>query len=236
MKIINISFTFILIASLTISSVVTGQNICESASGFLTSLPPEVPILISPSDQAESLPDSIIVVWHSRIHTGLYTLQVSALDDFSNLFVSEIGVDTLFALTGLAKGATYYWRVCGNNAAGASAFTEAWRLTTASSSAVDAKKAPIPHRYALLPVYPNPFNPTTTITYHLPEPAEVALVIYNSMGQSVRQLVSGLRQAGEYRVTWDGSDGRGISVTSGLYLCHVKAGSHVFTQKILLIR
>ncbi len=224
------------ICLLTTVAAATESNICESALLFLTSLPPDAPILHSPADETANLPDSIVVIWHSRIHTGLYTLQVADSTDFSNLFVSEMTGDTLFTLSNLDMSTTYYWRVCGNNPAGSSIFSDIWQFSTTPLSSIDMENNLIPKHYALLPIYPNPFNPVTTITYHLPEKADVSLMIYNSMGQSVRELVSANQLAGEYKMIWDGRDNQSASVTSGLYICFFKAGNRVFSQKILLIR
>ena len=216
--------------------VIADKGEGESDSGFLTSLPPDAPALNSPANEATQLPDTITVIWHSQVHAASYTLQVSGVIDFSDLFVSKTGTDTVLTLSGFEKSTTYYWRVSASNVAGEGVFSDVWSFTTSSPSAVNRKISSTPKRYALLPVYPNPFNPKTTVTYHLPEQAEVSLVIYNSMGQSVQELVSGNKKAGEYMVTWDGRDYRGAPVTSGVYICLFKSGSHVFTQKILLMR
>lgn len=231
--IIVLSFIGLLTGGVAIADNTT---VCESGSGFLTSLPPDAPALYSPADEATFLPDTITVIWHSQVHTASYTLQVSGVFDFTDLFVSKTGTDTALTLTGFEKSTTYYWRVSASNVAGESVFSDEWSFITCSPSAVDGKISSIPKHYALLPAYPNPFNPKTTITYHLPEKAEISLVIYNSMGQSIQELVSGQRQAGEYTVTWDGRDSRGAPVASGLYICLFKTGSRVFTQKILLMR
>ena len=102
--------------------------------------------------------------------------------------------------------------------------------------AVDQMDNLIPKKFNLFPAYPNPFNPSTVFTYILPEKAEVKLVIYNSKGQSIRELSSGTLGAGNYSVQWDGLDNDGMSVISGLYLCTLKANNHIFTQKLLLLK
>ena len=225
-----------LISFLSGSAVIADKGTGESLPGFLTSLPPDAPMLYSPSDETTNLADTINVIWHSRLHAATYTLQVSATIDFADMFLNKTCMDTSFTITDLAKSTTYYWRVSASNVAGEGDLSEVWSFTTSSPSAVDRRINSIPEHYALLPVYPNPFNPKATITYHLPEQAEISLVIYNSMGQSVQKLDSGMRQAGEYVLTWDGKNSRGAPVTSGLYICILKTGSLVFTQKILLMR
>jgi hypothetical protein len=216
--------------------IFAGSGRGESASGFLTSRTPEAPLLYSPTNESFNIKDTITLIWHSQIHTSAYILEVSSVIDFHNLFTRETCSDTTFTLNGFEKSNSYYWRVRAYNVAGNGDFSNVWSFTTSSASAVDMKNNLIPKRYALLPAYPNPFNPMTSITYHLPEEAPVSIVIYNSLGQIVRELVSYRYPAGEYIVTWDGRDSRGILVTSGVYLCHFKTGGYKFTQKIMLIR
>lgn len=94
----------------------------------------------------------------------------------------------------------------------------------------------LPGEYALFQNYPNPFNPTTEISFTLPEASEVTLAIYNSSGQLVRQLVSGLRAAGRHSLMWDAKDELGAPVASGVYLYMLKAGNFVAQRKLILMK
>lgn len=85
-------------------------------------------------------------------------------------------------------------------------------------------------------VYPNPFNPSTTISYDLPTDALISIVIYDATGQMVRQLVNEQRLAGRYQVQWDAKDNLGRSVGSGVYIAKVEAGSFSASQKMLLLK
>ena len=97
----------------------------------------------------------------------------------------------------------------------------------------------IPQETALLPNYPNPFNPETWIPYLLAAPAEVVLTIYDMNGVTVRRLEMGHQPAGLYQrrsraVYWDGRNGRGESVASGLYFYTLSAGEFTATRKMLI--
>ena len=99
----------------------------------------------------------------------------------------------------------------------------------------------IPEETALLPNYPNPFNPETWIPYHLAESAEVALTIYDMNGQLVRRLRVGHQAAGVYQnrsraVYWDGRNQLGESVASGLYFYMLTAGNFTATRKMLILK
>lgn len=85
-------------------------------------------------------------------------------------------------------------------------------------------------------VYPNPFNPRTTISYELPADTDVSVIIYDAIGQEIRQLVSRHYTAGRYSVQWDAKDHMGRSVGSGVYIAKIVAGSNTAIQKMLLLK
>ena len=93
-----------------------------------------------------------------------------------------------------------------------------------------------PEGYALLPNRPNPFNPSTQIAYRLPQAGAVALVVYNLMGQSIRVLDQGYREAGAYQMQWDGRDGQGRQVASGVYLFRLTSGAFSQTRQMVLLK
>ena len=97
----------------------------------------------------------------------------------------------------------------------------------------------IPEVTALLPNYPNPFNPETWIPYQLSEPTNVTLTIYDIQGRVVRALDLGHQRAGIYHrrsraAYWDGRNAVGESVASGLYFYTLKAGDFSATRKMLI--
>jgi ligand-binding sensor domain-containing protein len=89
----------------------------------------------------------------------------------------------------------------------------------------------LPQKFTLFPNYPNPFNPTTTIRYSLPEASHVTLNIYDITGRLVEQLVNQHTPAGYHTVSWDAT-----SHSSGVYIARLKAGSFVKTQKMVLMK
>lgn len=107
-------------------------------------------------------------------------------------------------------------------------------LTPVLSSADDMSG--IPAEYSLDQNYPNPFNPTTLIRFGLPEEAEISLTIYNIMGEAVRLLDAGRKNAGYHQAVWDGRNNHGEYVPSGIYLYTLKAGERSFTKKIVFLK
>lgn len=82
--------------------------------------------------------------------------------------------------------------------------------------------------------YPNPFNPTTTISFSIKEKAPVELIIYNILGQKVRTLLNQPLEPGEHSIVWNGTDNKGRSVASGIYFYRMKAGNYSETKKMVL--
>jgi len=99
----------------------------------------------------------------------------------------------------------------------------------------DAVEA-IPSGFSLVQNYPNPFNPTTEIHYTVPKRTNVSIEIYNLLGRKITSLVNEEKSAGDYSVTWDGTDSKGSSVGSGIYFYQIKAGDFRDARKMLLLK
>ena len=95
---------------------------------------------------------------------------------------------------------------------------------------------PVPTEFALHNNYPNPFNPTTTINYDLPQDGSVRLIIYDVMGREVTRLVNGFTPAGYHSVRWDARNKMGENVSAGVYFYHLQSGTFVKTQKMVLLK
>jgi len=110
----------------------------------------------------------------------------------------------------------------------------------------DGPEKGLPTRFDLSQNYPNPFNPTTLIHYSLPDrdregrPHHTTLKVYNILGQVVRTLVDEEQVSGYYSVRWDGRDGLGKEVSSGVYFYRLKVKGDRLkvtkTRKMVLLR
>ncbi len=95
----------------------------------------------------------------------------------------------------------------------------------------------LPAEYQLYQNYPNPFNLSTKISYYLPEPADVSLKIYNSLGQEIVNLLNNEFQSSGYHIlTWNGKDNYGMPVASGNYFYKLKAGNVVLIKKMVVLK
>ena len=104
------------------------------------------------------------------------------------------------------------------------------------SSETQEEVVALPTEYALGQNFPNPFNPTTTIQYDLPQAGWVVLKIYDALGREVRTLVRGDNPAGRHTVLWNGSNDEGVNLSSGMYIYRLTAGTFEQTRKMLLVR
>ncbi len=92
-----------------------------------------------------------------------------------------------------------------------------------------------PAVFSLADNYPNPFNPTTTLQYALPQVADVALTVYNVLGQPVRTLVAERQAAGRYAVEWDATNDQGHRLSAGMYFYRLQAGGDFREVKKMLL-
>jgi len=94
----------------------------------------------------------------------------------------------------------------------------------------------IPLEFALHENYPNPFNPTTTLRFDLPEVSDITLIIYNMLGQKVRTFDYQNTSAGYHSVTWDATNDLGQQVGAGVYLYQLQTKNFVKTRKMVLLK
>jgi hypothetical protein len=94
----------------------------------------------------------------------------------------------------------------------------------------------IPQTIDLLPNYPNPFNSETRLEYAIQATTRVRIIIYNSRGQQVCKLVDEIQAAGYKTVTWNGEDGGGNMVSSGIYFYQLAVNGKILTRKMNLLK
>ena len=96
--------------------------------------------------------------------------------------------------------------------------------------------AALPKKIVLSQAYPNPFNPATTISYHLLEANHVRVDIYDMIGNKVRTLVSQTQNAGTKSYQWNATNDLGQSVSAGMYIYTIQAGDFIQSKKMVLLK
>jgi hypothetical protein len=172
------------------------------------------------------------------------TVNFIAISDTNTLFASTSGSGTFVSVnngaswspanTGLPTLFTNIVRVAGSYVYCGTLSNGVWRrpLSDILTGIKNTSSSP-PEGFRLLQNHPNPFNPTTTITFEIPVGTRhvVSLRVFNVLGHAVATLVNEQRAPGTYEVMWDAS-----GFASGVYLSRLTAGSLAETKKLLLLR
>lgn len=147
--------------------------------------------------------------------------------------IGNAGHSRRLVLRNLDPTRSYYWSVQSIDAslAGSPFASEGISVDAENASTVD-----LPRRVELVGNYPNPFNPTTTIRYTLPEAQPVRLTVYNVLGAEVAVLVDGQQPAGRHEAAWNGRDASGKLVPSGLYLYRLETPGQTRSRKMVLLK
>ena len=101
-------------------------------------------------------------------------------------------------------------------------------------AALDTKDAPVV--FELNQNFPNPFNPTTSISFSIPKSGHVELKIYDILGRRVKTLISGAYDVGNYSIVWDATDMNGNLVSNGIYFYAIRAADYSSTKKMLFMK
>lgn len=148
------------------------------------------------------------------------------------------GLTQAFTLTSLNPGELYYVAMkSGDN----------YNNLSPISNVVSAEAKPfgldgiddlasLPDEYNLEQNYPNPFNPTTKISFALPEPSNVSLVIYDTRGHKVVTLANSYYSAGVYTIEWNGREDDGALIATGVYLYNLQANNYVESKKMVFLK
>ena len=94
----------------------------------------------------------------------------------------------------------------------------------------------LPTAFRLVQNAPNPFNPKTTVAYHVPHESSVTIRVYDVAGRCVRTLVDGLVEPGRHAAVWDGTNESGDAVGSGIYFCTMEAPDFRDSRKMALLK
>lgn len=203
--------------------------------------------VLSPVDMdSTAWPDTIDFVWHATIDPDsndhvFYQLKMQTQAGGASTYDFETGLlaDTTYRFlpTPDMGNGVYFWWVDALDLTGdKTTSTNHGTIFIDDLSPVEQPETAIPEEFALLQNHPNPFNPETVISYHIPRDADITLAVYNMLGQKICVLDHGPRSAGIHTVTWRGLDDHFQKVPSGLYLYRLDAGEHIFIKKMLLLQ
>ncbi len=109
-------------------------------------------------------------------------------------------------------------------------------LQVLKSNTVSINNAIEPGQYSIKNIYPNPFNPSTTISFSLPIRSQVELTIYNILGEKIVTLESKIFETGSHQTIWNGNNNNGSNVGSGIYFFKMKSENFQQVKKLTILK
>jgi len=210
-------------------------------------LPPKAP------DSLEATIEStlLIISWKPNTeadlsHYCVYKDSTAFFDPDSSRIVGEVQKDSsVFRDSDFVSGSTYYYKISAWDLSGhQSPYSEELEVSVTAVPWEDQTQV-MTRTYELYQNHPNPFNPRTSISYHLPDigyqPAEAEIIIYNLLGRKVRTLVHERQYPGRHTAAWDGKDDEGNDLSSGIYFYKLRLNDSdlyplIKPKKMVLIR
>jgi hypothetical protein len=194
---------------------------------------PIAPFLISSSTTWEGYSLDAVGSLLYVVKADLFVLHITAQGNptqvgFYNIPQTGRGVTVVDSVAYV--GRDYYFTIFDCSDCNSAAISD--QLATPAEKADSPSAFPAgTHSSNLQPCHPNPFNPTTAISYKLQAPSWVSLKVYDISGRLVATLVDGWREAGTHQVTFDGSN-----LAAGIYLLKMQAGDYSVVQKLVLVK
>lgn len=198
---------------------------------------PDSPSPLNPSSPSYNLPQPLMLTWGSVPLASGYHVQVATDYLFTNIIrdVDDLAT-TQISINGLDPFEMYYWRVRAKNAVGYSYFSLIMQFST-NDQTDNSDEVLQPIVTELTGIYPNPFNPSTTISFSVAKTkSNSELRVYNAKGQLVKTLLNETKSPGFYSVTWDGTNNSGKRSTSGVYFARLLIGDKTITRRLVLIK
>jgi FlgD Ig-like domain/Fibronectin type III domain len=182
-------------------------------------------------------PSNLVVVSNPDENFATFTWDEPAVEDLTgyNVYLDQQiegnTEDTQWIFNDLTNGQTYFAGVEAVYDNGNSIMVELEFIY--SGTGIDEK---ILVASKLLGNYPNPFNPTTTISFSLIETGNVTIEVFNVKGKIVKQLINEQLPVGQHSVVWNGTDDNNNFVSSGVYFYKMRSGNYIQTRKMILLK
>jgi flagellar hook capping protein FlgD len=184
--------------------------------------PPDRVSLVSPPNGSTEQGLNPTLQWNPSEGASSYKLELDTNRTFRHPLFIDTPLSNAETIDGLAVDRWYYWRVLVSNPYGVSYYQDPPdSFKTTSVTGVKNTGGQMPYTFALSQNYPNPFNPSTRIEFGVPSPARLRIEVYDALGRSISTLARGDYIQGNYTVDWNGTDGRGSPLPSGVYFARM---------------
>jgi|LSQX01.1.fsa_nt_gb hypothetical protein len=205
---------------------------------------PTLPVELSHFSVTLNKENDAVIRWTTQSETGVngFYIYRNTRDKFDNaeLISSLIPAtnssnETQYSFTDkeLYETGTYYYWLLVLDINGSENLTGPLTL---QYNLEDGPEGVVPVVTTIKSIYPNPFNPSTTIAYSLKDKEDVSIHIYNTRGQLVYSVDRGTQDVGHYEYIWNGTSTNGTKVSSGMYFIRLKAGKTIVNKKAMLMK
>ncbi len=190
------------------------------------------PLLSSPANGATGQSLTPVLIWFKLSNASSYRVQISTSNLFTIITDSATVTDSFYTVPAgkLANHVVYYWRVFGTNTCNISPPSLIWNFQTDYIGLLQNSND-IPKEYKLYDNYPNPFNPSTSILFDIPQRTFVTLKIWDLLGKEVFTLIHDELNPGRYEYTLNA-----FGLSSGIYLYKLEANNFVGIKKMVLLK
>ena len=220
----------------------------SDSSFFYTDQYPEAPMAFTtvfPANQSVHENSEIQFIWNRPIDPDpieRFNYQIVYVEteedwlDSSNYVYSEvIQSDTSLTLF-LESNSRYFWGVIATDSDGFSVASNGGLPQELFIGDLELSQNRFSMHYSLDQNFPNPFNPTTKISYQISKEGHVSLIVYDIKGRKIITLVNEHQNIGRYSLSWNGRNDLGEIISGGMYICRIEAGSFSDTKKLLYIK
>jgi len=194
---------------------------------------PVAPVLAYPPHTALNQPVNLTLKWLKNELTQSYGVQVSLNSSFTpgtvTIDTNNI-TDTTLYISDLENDKIYYWRVNSFNQYGTSQWSVKFGFKTEPAVGLEYEET-TPTEYGLNQNFPNPFNPSTKISFELPVGGTTSLKVYDTLGNQVADLLNEDLTSGRFTLNFDAS-----ALSSGVYIYILKSGDQMISKKMVLMK
>lgn len=178
-------------------------------------------ILLAPKKNSINIPTTVKLLWKKSTNAISYLVQVSLDPTFTDSSFTYDVEDTMKVLENLKSYRKYFWKVQPTLLDGNEGWSEIWSFTTMQ----------LPLTFKLYQNHPNPFNPSTKISWQAPLSGWQTIKVFDVLGKEVKTLVDEYRNAGSYEVEFIANN-----LPSGVYFYQLKVGDYLETKKMTFLK
>lgn len=200
---------------------------------------PTVPLLVAPPNDTTLLDTTVLLVWdHSTDQASgvaSYRVQVAYDSGFASVLRDTTLADTDTTREFNLPESLYYWHVRATDRAGnpsSYSLSRRFRLWIPLPN-VEEPGSGVPLEFGLLLPFPQPFSAGVRLVYSLAKAGNVSLAVFDASGRRVKTLIDGEQKAGEWSVTWNGTDDSRRMLPRGTYFCQLRAGEFTTLRKMV---